>query len=244
MSRSGGGSGGLPRAFDEHHAAHYGAARWATLRAALEKPTRHVAVLNSFGDGAAADGAPVSFAPRGLQVLWRPDGEAFPAPRTARPNESALQSAATTTIRAKTESQGVQSHYLLDAASLVPVAALDSQPGHVVLDLCAAPGGKSFALSQLLFSDPGLPLPFVLRQTNAHYCSDRAAAGGESTGEQRAKRGSVSAPLDGPPHVSTGLVDGPGGVLIGPLVAVLPGQPRLHRLVQRRAPPAGVPREV
>ncbi|XP_067846151.1 5-methylcytosine rRNA methyltransferase NSUN4 [Heptranchias perlo] len=39
-------------------------------------------------------------------------------------------------------------YYLMDAASLLPVLALGVQPGHTVLDLCAAPGGKSLALLQ------------------------------------------------------------------------------------------------
>ncbi|TKX22195.1 hypothetical protein C1H76_5588 [Elsinoe australis] len=43
------------------------------------------------------------------------------------------------------------SHYNLDAASLLPVILLDPQPGNKVLDMCAAPGGKSIAIGQKLF---------------------------------------------------------------------------------------------
>ncbi|CAL8281236.1 unnamed protein product [Lota lota] len=39
-------------------------------------------------------------------------------------------------------------YYLLDAASILPCLALDVQEGHSVLDLCAAPGGKTLALLQ------------------------------------------------------------------------------------------------
>lgn len=39
-------------------------------------------------------------------------------------------------------------YYLMDAASLLPCLALDVQEGHTVLDLCAAPGGKTLALLQ------------------------------------------------------------------------------------------------
>nr|XP_051712482.1 5-methylcytosine rRNA methyltransferase NSUN4 isoform X1 [Oryctolagus cuniculus] len=45
-------------------------------------------------------------------------------------------------------SQGVMDYYLMDAASLLPVLALGLQPGDTVLDLCAAPGGKTLALLQ------------------------------------------------------------------------------------------------
>ncbi|NP_001088881.1 5-methylcytosine rRNA methyltransferase NSUN4 [Xenopus laevis] len=43
---------------------------------------------------------------------------------------------------------GLLEYYLMDAASLLPVLALDIQHGHSVLDLCAAPGGKTLALLQ------------------------------------------------------------------------------------------------
>ncbi|XP_053103243.1 5-methylcytosine rRNA methyltransferase NSUN4 [Hemicordylus capensis] len=43
---------------------------------------------------------------------------------------------------------GILGYYLLDAASVLPVLALNVQPGDLVLDLCAAPGGKMLALLQ------------------------------------------------------------------------------------------------
>ncbi|KAH0618654.1 hypothetical protein JD844_018051 [Phrynosoma platyrhinos] len=43
---------------------------------------------------------------------------------------------------------GILGYYLLDAASVLPVLALNVQPGDLVLDLCAAPGGKTLALLQ------------------------------------------------------------------------------------------------
>lgn len=43
---------------------------------------------------------------------------------------------------------GIMDYYLMDAASLLPVLALGLQPGDTVLDLCAAPGGKTLALLQ------------------------------------------------------------------------------------------------
>ncbi|KAM9379383.1 5-cytosine rRNA methyltransferase NSUN4 [Phaethornis superciliosus] len=43
---------------------------------------------------------------------------------------------------------GLLSYYLMDAASVLPVLALNVQPDDFVLDLCAAPGGKTLALLQ------------------------------------------------------------------------------------------------
>lgn len=45
-------------------------------------------------------------------------------------------------------------YYLMDAASILPVLALGLQPEDKVLDLCAAPGGKSLAILQTVF--PGI----------------------------------------------------------------------------------------
>ncbi|XP_042560086.1 5-methylcytosine rRNA methyltransferase NSUN4 isoform X3 [Clupea harengus] len=49
---------------------------------------------------------------------------------------------------ARPDSCGYLSYYLMDAASVLPVLALNVQKGQSVLDLCAAPGGKTLALLQ------------------------------------------------------------------------------------------------
>lgn len=40
--------------------------------------------------------------------------------------------------------------YPMNASSLLPVVTLDPRPGDLILDACAAPGGKSIALSNLI----------------------------------------------------------------------------------------------
>lgn len=42
----------------------------------------------------------------------------------------------------------LKQYFLLNAASVLPVLALDVRDGENVLDLCAAPGGKSLAVLQ------------------------------------------------------------------------------------------------
>lgn len=44
----------------------------------------------------------------------------------------------------------LENFYYLDAASILPIIALDPKPGEKVLDLCAAPGGKSLLISYLM----------------------------------------------------------------------------------------------
>uniref|UniRef100_G3SSP9 NOP2/Sun RNA methyltransferase 3 n=1 Tax=Loxodonta africana TaxID=9785 RepID=G3SSP9_LOXAF len=47
--------------------------------------------------------------------------------------------------------RNLKKYYLLNAASLLPVLALELRDGEKVLDLCAAPGGKSVALLQCAY---------------------------------------------------------------------------------------------
>ncbi|XP_061549959.1 5-methylcytosine rRNA methyltransferase NSUN4 [Phycodurus eques] len=49
---------------------------------------------------------------------------------------------------ARPDMSGLLGYYLMDAASVLPCLALDVHEGHTLLDLCAAPGGKTLALLQ------------------------------------------------------------------------------------------------
>ena len=52
----------------------------------------------------------------------------------------------------KDRSKNLLNYFVMDSASILPVICLDIQPGNVVADYCAAPGGK--ALSMLLTKRP------------------------------------------------------------------------------------------
>ncbi|KAI6225024.1 SAM-MT-RSMB-NOP domain-containing protein [Aphelenchoides besseyi] len=47
------------------------------------------------------------------------------------------------------DENGISSWWLLDGSSVIPVLALDVQEDDVVLDMCAAPGGKSLLITQI-----------------------------------------------------------------------------------------------
>jgi 16S rRNA C967 or C1407 C5-methylase (RsmB/RsmF family) len=94
-------------------------ARWSGLKESLLLPKKHVAILNPFSKFKFPD-EPISMT--GVPFPHH-ISDSFPYPE-------------------KTE-EGYFNYYLMDAASILPVMALDPKPGERVVDLCAAPGGKS-----------------------------------------------------------------------------------------------------
>ena len=97
----------------------------AFLRA-LALPPRRALRLNPQRKSAEQAAAP--FLPDGApRVPWEPLGRYLAA--DARPGAGIAHAAG--------------AFYLQDASAMAPVAALDPRPGERVLDLCAAPGGKS-----------------------------------------------------------------------------------------------------
>ena len=97
----------------------------AFLRA-LALPPRRALRLNPQRNGAEQAAAP--FLPDGApRVPWEPLGRYLAA--DAKPGAGIAHAAG--------------AFYLQDASAMAPVAALDPRPGERVLDLCAAPGGKS-----------------------------------------------------------------------------------------------------
>lgn len=109
--------------FEAFYSATY-AERWPILKEALLAPKRSVARVNAF----AAQNDP------GLADLekanWYPAAYESQSPIPAPTGNAPL------------------GYFIMDGASIVAAEALDVQPGDDVLDLCAAPGGKSLILAE------------------------------------------------------------------------------------------------
>lgn len=119
-----------PDGFEQFYGQMYGE-RWPRLKDALLGPKKHVAIINPHSK--------FKFKETPLQVTGisfdHDVKDIFPSPE-------------------KTD-EGYINYYLMDAASVLPVEALDLHPGEKVVDLCAAPGGKSF-LCSLKLKNQGL----------------------------------------------------------------------------------------
>ncbi|XP_063917405.1 5-methylcytosine rRNA methyltransferase NSUN4 isoform X1 [Zophobas morio] len=71
--------------------------------------------------------------------------------------------------KARTGSTGVLNYYLMDGGSILPVLALDIKPGNKILDLCAAPGGKTLLAIQTLYPDSIVANDVSMSRTNRLY---------------------------------------------------------------------------
>jgi 16S rRNA C967 or C1407 C5-methylase (RsmB/RsmF family) len=156
--------------FHKHYASIWGRKRWEnSLYPALAEPTRYAALVNRYApisdfwqsiDSAQipreelqqlqfpvvtdnrrlAVGGILCFS-RGTTQVWQdgklsttPSALPFPQPRPSESHPAHLFT-----------------HWNLDAASALAAHLLDIKPGEAVLDLCAAPGGKSVSLAQKMW---------------------------------------------------------------------------------------------
>ncbi|KAF5894492.1 5-methylcytosine rRNA methyltransferase NSUN4, partial [Clarias magur] len=134
---------------------------WPSVRAGLLSEQKYGALMNTFASNADVISALRSSGCRDFIIR---DADAHKTSDQSRENDRPCTEAPS--IRsdiqcfvfprgdisrfkpARPDGAGLLSYYLLDAASVLPVLALDVQPDHAVLDLCAGPGGKTLAILQ------------------------------------------------------------------------------------------------
>lgn len=110
--------------FDEHFARIYGP-RWPALLEALVKPERQILRPNLFlekRDSVQAESC--AFLPG---CFWKPEG-----------------------YKLEKNGLGHYSYYVMDPASVIVAFALEAQPAEQILDMCAAPGGKTLVIAEAL----------------------------------------------------------------------------------------------
>jgi len=183
--------------FHRHYAAIWGERRWReSLYPALAEPTRYAALVNIYARPAdfwtCLEEAQIS----------RNDLEQLDFPRidnahdlsserlscyarasgcpdeTNKPQENTPELPFPQPKASVTHPNRLMTHWNMDAASVLVASLLDIQPSEVVLDLCAAPGGKSIALSQRMWPYHHVDDPQVrghtLSQDSARLVSNEA----------------------------------------------------------------------
>ncbi|XP_061743658.1 tRNA (cytosine(34)-C(5))-methyltransferase, mitochondrial [Nerophis ophidion] len=130
---------------------------WASVRSVLLDPAswQHGVMLNRF---AAATDAERALLSQGFSTLLPrregPEGDSRPLPSEADlappppPLRCYIHPRPTRFPSPAHRAGQLKPYYLLNAASLLPVLALQVGDGEKVLDLCAAPGGKALAVMQ------------------------------------------------------------------------------------------------
>lgn len=142
--------------FDQHYQSLYGA-RWPTLRAAMLQASPKVALWNKFNrlpvEAVFPSSSPAAGKDQGEGGSPQPseDDAVVPIACNAFPLFAAkIGSSSRLLDQPPRDDHGVPAYYLFDYASALIVEQLQVEPVHRVLDLCAAPGGKSIAIAQRL----------------------------------------------------------------------------------------------
>ncbi|NXY89643.1 NSUN3 protein, partial [Alcedo cyanopectus] len=128
-------------AFDQQYSAELGDA-WAAAREVLTSPWcwQYALLLNKFRQSAQLED---TLSEKGYHPAFQGSLPYLPASFRCYIRRTPGRFPAQ-----KHQAGKLKEYYLLNAASLLPVLALEVRDGEDVLDLCAAPGGKSVALLQ------------------------------------------------------------------------------------------------
>ncbi len=118
--------------FSNHFKAIYGD-RWPELMAALTRPEKQAARVNQFSAEAK---------------------QKFPQCHDIHPDIHALWRNIDT--EPQRTSEELLDLYIMDPASIFAAIAVNATPGCRILDMCAAPGGKSLVIAEALFANGDL----------------------------------------------------------------------------------------
>lgn len=113
--------------FENHYRAEF-ASRWPDLKAALLRPHPRVVRVNAFAD------------PQAVQI------DLGDAPRLQ--HVAACHELGGSPFRPSRDAHGLLTGYVMDPASVLAARLVDVDESSRVLDLCAAPGGKSLILAE------------------------------------------------------------------------------------------------
>jgi len=122
----------LPDGFEDYYREQFGP-RWPQLLSSLLEPSTRVDRLNAFFEPIPTP--PAKF----MDASW----STMPGVRHAFRLAQALHDP-------RRDARGLLETYRMDPASMIAASALEVQPGDRVLDMCAAPGGKSLLLAEAM----------------------------------------------------------------------------------------------
>lgn len=156
----------LQQNFDKFYEQIYGE-RWPSLKESLAAPSKQVQRRNPFAEESTLDSESLKFINAAMLEEPLPDTEenhklerlVLKVPPLCKWNEGSEE-----IPRGKDQ---LLLYYILDPASVLVATNLRVQPGEKVLDLCAAPGGKSLVLAQSLFRSFHESSELVLNEMSA-----------------------------------------------------------------------------